>query len=51
MKRKYREAMRAKRRLVEQVDDEEEAVEVRDWHEEWTQSQETSEAKQQYESQ
>jgi hypothetical protein len=27
--------MRAKRRLVEQVDDEEEAIEARDWHEEW----------------
>lgn len=35
MKRKYREVRDAKRRPVEQVDDEEEAIEARDWYDEW----------------
>jgi hypothetical protein len=36
MKRKYREAMRAaNRRQVEPEDDDEDAIEARDWHDEW----------------
>jgi hypothetical protein len=36
MKRKHREAMRAARQLRERPDDdEEEALEARDWHDDW----------------
>jgi len=41
MKRKYREAMRAAARQMHERpdDDDEEAVEARDWHDEWAAAQ------------
>jgi hypothetical protein len=41
LKRKYREAMRAAaRERDQQLDDDDEAIEARDWHEDWTQGHE-----------
>lgn len=53
MKRKYREAMRAAaRRLVDRKeDDDEDAIEARDWHDEWVQSNDARETTSQTETQ
>lgn len=43
MKRKYREAMRAAaRERDERHDDDDEALEARDWHDEWAHSHEAA---------
>ena len=46
MKRKYREAMRDKAdRMRSLLDEDDEAVEARDWHDEWVKSNDEREQK------
>ena len=54
MKRKHSEAAHAKRRLqdayIEGLSDDEQAAEMRDWHDDYTSQYGASEAEQQYDS-